>query len=83
MEDALKRLLQIVVEILKFLVMALVVQILFFNLGRFSLWLLTMGRYPRGSLAQQEVNWITFAGFITFVVFVVAMGIYNASIGMP
>ncbi|AQU85177.1 MULTISPECIES: hypothetical protein [unclassified Halomonas] len=83
MEDALKRLLQIVVELLKFIVMALVVQILFFNLGRFSLWLLTIGRYPRGALAQQEVSWITFAGFITFVVFVVAMGFYNSASGMP
>lgn len=82
MEDALKKVIQIVAEILKFLVMALIVQIIFFNLGRLSLWLLTIGRYPRGTLAQKEVNWITFAGFIAFVMFVIAMGFYNAIMGV-
>ncbi|MFC7366774.1 hypothetical protein [Vreelandella zhaodongensis] len=81
MNDALSRLAEIIAELLKLLVMVLLIQIVFFNLGRLSLWFLTIGRYPRGALTQRDVNWVTIFGFITFVMFVLAMGFYNASFG--
>lgn len=81
MDDALNRLVKIIVELLKLLVMVLLLQVIFFNLGRLFLWLLTIGRYPRGALTQRDVNWVTLFGFITFVMFVLAMGFYNASFG--
>lgn len=83
MDDVVKGMFQLIVEILKFLVMVVFIHFFFFNLGRLSLWLFTAGKYPRGALAERDVNWTIIAGFMTFVLFILGMGFYNEMLGAP
>ncbi len=55
-------------KIIKFIIREIVfqiIQIIIFNIGRFSLLLITFGKYPKGYVLEHHYNRICFAGIFT------------------
>jgi hypothetical protein len=53
-----------------------------FNLGRMSLLVVTLGKYPRGLDAQRHVNQISLVGILVLVLAWSAIAIYNNTLGI-
>jgi hypothetical protein len=65
------------VSFIKFVFYALVWQFVLFNVGRFALLLLTVGRYPRGRIVQLHENRISLVGLAALLFAWSAIAIHN------
>ena len=55
----------------------LLLNIILFNIGRFSLLLITLGHYPQGEAIEKDAEKITWAGvFVLFLIWL-AIALYN------
>lgn len=66
-----------VAAVLKAIFLAVVWNIVLFNLGRCALLLLTAGSYPRGRALEAHVNRISAAGVAVLVAAWSALALYN------
>ncbi len=71
-----------VVAVVKFIVYYIIWSFVLFNLGRVSLLLVTLGKYPRGRDAQRHVNQISLVGILVLVLAWSAVAIYNNTLGV-
>jgi hypothetical protein len=62
---------------LKFLIWYVLAQIIIFNIGRFSLLLITLGRYPKLAVLERDANKIVFAGFVVILIAWFSIAFYN------
>ena len=65
------------VSILKFVISYVLWSLILFNVGRASLLICTMGRYPRGQALEQHINRISFAGSVAIVALWAAIAVHN------
>jgi hypothetical protein len=63
--------------VLRWFLWEIVVQIVLFNIGRFSLLLVTLGRYPRGHSLERDVVKISWVGVLVVFLAWVAIALYN------
>lgn len=61
----------------RFLLISLIWPLVLFNLGRGTLLLCTLGRYPRGPALTRDANRIALAGFGVLLGAWTAIAIYN------
>lgn len=66
-----------VASAIRFFVVTVIWQFVLFNLGRMTLLLLTVGRYPRHRDLRLRVNSITFVGSLVLLVLWSAVAVYN------
>ena len=64
-------------ELARFLFVVLIWQLVLFNLGRGSLLLCTLGRYPRGLALKRDTDRIALAGLGVLICAWSAIAIYN------
>jgi len=72
-----------VVAVVKFVAYYIIWSFVLFNLGRMSLLLVTLGKYPRGLDAQRHANQISLVGTLVLVLAWSAIAIYNNTLGVP
>lgn len=63
--------------ILRWVLWEFLFHILLFNLGRFFLLLVTLGRYPRGRFLESDINKISGVGLALIVVCWIIIALYN------
>lgn len=66
-----------IVSVIKFIFYSLIWQFVLFNLGRITLLLITVGRYPKGRLVQLHENRISLVGLTVLFVVWSAVVIHN------
>ena len=73
------------VVVVKFMVIAVVWNFVLFNLGRATMLVVTLGRYPRGRALENDSNRVAVTGLIILVCVWSAIAIYNnvAHVGHP
>lgn len=64
MEESIGSLLRLTLQILRYLVVELVCELLFYWTGRLSLYVLTLGRYPSKIQQREHEGRIMLVGFI-------------------
>ena len=62
MEDLFKILVEGFIEFIKWFFGQLLIEIIFYGIGRITLLMLTLGRYPRGKEAYNDTDTITLVG---------------------
>lgn len=82
MDDLIEALLKGLGSVLRFFVQGFLIEILFFNLGRGTLLIITMARYPRTEHLDTKQNYISVFGFLVFVLAIFCIGLYNESVGV-
>jgi len=70
------------VAVVKFIAYYIIWSVVLFNLGRASLLLVTLGRYPRGLDAQRNVNQISLVGILVLILAWSLVAIYNNTLGV-
>ena len=70
------------VAIVKFIAHYIIWSFVLFNLGRMSLLVVTLGKYPRGLDAQRHVNQISLVGILVLVLVWSTIAIYNNTLGV-
>ena len=72
-----------VIAVVKFIAYYIIWSFVLFNLGRVSLFLVTLGQYPRGLDAQRHVSQFSLVGILVLVLAWSAIAIYNNTFGVP
>ena len=71
-----------IVAVVKFIAYYIIWSFVLFNLGRASLLLVTLGRYPRGFDVERNVNQISLVGVLVFVLAWSVVAIHNNTLGV-
>jgi hypothetical protein len=71
-----------VVAVVKFIAYYVIWSFVLFNLGRASLLVVTLGRYPRGLDAQRHINQVSLVGVLVLVMAWSAVAVYNNTLGV-
>jgi len=66
-----------VAAIVKFVFVWLIWSFVLLNLGRITLLLCTLGRYPRGRTTERDTNRIAFTGLVVLIFLWSGIAIYN------
>jgi len=77
MEEIAEGFLRLVTGAIRWIVIDLLLHIICFNLGRFALFILTAGRYPRSQNLERDENKISSFGVIIIILAWVAVYVYN------
>lgn len=64
-------------ELARFLFVLLIWQLVLFNVGRGTLLLCTLGRYPRGAALKHDINRIALTGLGVLTCMWLAIAVYN------
>jgi hypothetical protein len=64
-------------SIVRFVVEIVILDFVFFQLGRGALLVITLGRYPTRNDCERSRHGIQWAGFLTLVVVWLAIAVYN------
>jgi hypothetical protein len=70
------------IAVVKFIAYHIIWSHVLFSIGRVSLLLVTLGRYPRGLDVQRHINQISFVGLLALVLAWSFIAIYNATSGL-
>ena len=76
MEEIAEFFLRIITEIIRFVFCELL-DIVLFNLGRFTLLIITYGRYPKGYALEKDKGKISFVGLIAIILLWTVIALYN------
>lgn len=79
MEEVSEGLLRWVFKVFRWLIVDAIVEGLCFQLGRFSLLLITLGKYPRGEVKDQHEGRITLLGVCILILILLAIGLVNSA----
>ena len=71
-----------VIAVVKFIAYYVIWSFALFNLGRASLLVVTLGKYPRGLDSQRHVNQISLVGILILVMAWSAVAVYNNTLGV-
>ena len=77
MEEIAEGLFRFIVGAIRWMVIDILLHIFCFNLGRFTLLLITVGRYPRTQSLETDEGKITFFGVIVVILAWVAIYVNN------
>ncbi len=77
MEDVAEGFFRLVIGVIRWVLINLLLHIFCFNLGRFVLLLLTVGRYPRLQVLERDANKITTFGVVIIILVWVAIYVNN------
>ena len=77
MEEILEGVARVVWGFLRWLLWELFFQTVFFNIGRVFLLVVTLGRYPRGELRQEQYDRVAVVGLLGVLGGLVAVGLVN------
>ena len=77
MEDILELLFNGLKEVMKFLLYVIIFQIVLFNIGRFTLLSVTIGKYPRYRHVERDADKIAFFGFFVLLCMWTVVALYN------
>jgi hypothetical protein len=77
MDDLVESIVTGIWKFIKFVIYIVIVNIVLFNLGRFTLLIVTAGKYPRYMHLEKDYNKICWVGFILILTAWVTLAIYN------
>ena len=77
MDEIVEGLFRIVVTVVRWFWWDLIFNIVLFNVGRLSLLLVTLGRYPRGYALEKDDEKISLIGIIVLALIWTGIAIYN------
>jgi len=63
--------------IIRWFLLEIIYQIVIFNIGRFSLLLITLGRYPQRHCLEKDANRIAWIGILVLILAWIAIALYN------
>jgi len=66
-----------IVSVLKIVISYVLWSLVLFNLGRATLLICTLGRYPRGPVPRQHANRISFVGALVVVALWASIAVHN------
>lgn len=69
------------VSVVRFVIYHVLWEILLFNLGRVALLVLTLGRYPRGAVAESHNGRVSLAGVAVIALIWLGVVLFNHSAG--
>ena len=77
MEEIAENILKGIWSVIRFLLWMVLFQIIIFNIGRVSLLIITLGKYPRFSHIQKDTDKITYFGLFLIIAAWASLVIYN------
>ena len=76
-EEVVETLVTHIIKAVKFALLYVLWCFLLFNIGRFSLLMVTLGRYPRIDVLERDSDKIAFAGFVVLFLIWCCIAFYN------
>ncbi len=77
MEEIAEGLFKIVGSMLRWFIFDILIHVVLFNIGRFTLLLITFGKYPRHEVVERDFNYISWAGVFVIILVWVAIALFN------
>lgn len=77
MDDILEIVFKGIKEVIKFIVYVVILNIIIFNIGRFTLLAVTLGKYPRFKHLEKDAEKIMWFGLFVIVAAWSVLAIYN------
>ncbi|WP_448552395.1 hypothetical protein [Thalassotalea montiporae] len=77
MEEALAPIGRFIMSLVRYIVVELIADRLFYGVGFSVLKLMSLGTYPRSPVSQQMKNHCLFTGVVTFIGTIVVIAVFN------